>query len=287
MAFGAFAELVTGRRNGSSCDPGSAGVVEAVDADFGFTSSGSKCVKTIRVGLTGLARAGKTMFLTAVIHNFLEHNGHSLRRFNEEHWQYHGWPARLRRRAARFPFQENLDRLQGPRPVWPEQTHEVREFALDLQFESMIEGRGKSRSCRLEFVDYPGERLIDVPLLDQEYAEWAAGAWRRVESTSAEGRDECPFRSMVEALVSGPATVTDDQFAAAGRAFSDLGRRARHTGFPIAPVEPVLTTPDEKPVESPFFPLPPDALNSDSRLVRRLRRAFDKYKAEVVVPFYH
>ncbi len=54
----------------------------------------------------------------------------------------------------------------------------------------MCQGRGRcwrhlARSAGgLEFLDYPGEWLLDLPLLGQSFADWSEVTLRRLEATN-------------------------------------------------------------------------------------------------------
>lgn len=46
----------------------------------------------------------------------------------------------------------------------------------------MIGGLSGPRTVHLDIVDYPGEWLLDLGLLDQSYADWSASVLRRLET---------------------------------------------------------------------------------------------------------
>jgi hypothetical protein len=54
-------------------------------------------MKAIHVGLTGLSRAGKTVFLTSAIHSLLEHTGRDLSEF-----KFNGWRCRISGRNLKW-----------------------------------------------------------------------------------------------------------------------------------------------------------------------------------------
>ena len=136
---------------------------------------------TLRLGVTGLSRAGKTVFITALVHNLL-----------------HGGRLPLFRAAAdgrlfgaalepqpddavpRFDYEAHVRTLVEDR-LWPSSTRRVSELRLTLEFESAslfarAFGRGR---LHLDIVDYPGEWLLDLPLLTKTYADWSAETLER------------------------------------------------------------------------------------------------------------
>jgi len=145
---------------------------------------------TVRLAVTGLSRAGKTVFITSLIHNLLSaaHNPNRmplLKLVGERRLV----GARLEGVGAhtlpRFPYQANIERMAAPSPDWPERTEDVSEIELDVRFAPTgFVGRalgklgGDAATMRLKLIDYPGEWLLDLPLLTQPYALWSRNTIR-------------------------------------------------------------------------------------------------------------
>ncbi len=72
---------------------------------------------------------------------------------------------------------------------WPPPTADISEIGVDIRFvptglTGEVLGRvsGGAATLKLRIVDYPGEWLLDLPLLSQTYAEWSRAMlllWRR------------------------------------------------------------------------------------------------------------
>ena len=171
---------------------------------------------TLRLGVTGLSRAGKTIFITALIRNLV--SGGRLPFFMPEA------EGRIERaylepqpddEVPRFDYEAHLDALSRDPPEWPESTRRLSQVRITIEFKSASALRrafGISR-LNLDVVDYPGEWLIDLPLLDMTYEQWCAEAveqaraprrqahskaWREflstVDANGAEGRADRPAR---------------------------------------------------------------------------------------------
>ena len=146
---------------------------------------------TIRIGITGLARAGKTALLTSLAANLLAVSA--------------GRPAlpavsdRLRGRRLhvsiapaaasnipRFEVASHIAALAADPPQWPARTTAVSMLALDVDVprEGLLAPLGPQRR-RLEFLDYPGEWLLDLPLLGQSFADWSEVTLRRLETLNS------------------------------------------------------------------------------------------------------
>src|SRR5438477_1898350 len=129
---------------------------------------------TVRLGVTGLSRAGKTVFISAFVHNLI--HGGRLPLFE---------PQKSRRiaRAAleeqpddavpRFQYEDHVAALVDDR-VWPDSTRAISELRLTIEYES-ASGWNRLFSAgklSLDIVDYPGEWLLDLPLLGKSFADF-------------------------------------------------------------------------------------------------------------------
>lgn len=153
-------------------------------------------VETYRIAVTGLSKAGKTVFLVSLISNLLA----MVRGVNGQRWNT--LPSLLHvlsdstgksrlldveieqtgaQRIARFDYEGLRDRLaDGDEPGWPPSTSRQALITLRLRLApSTLVGRTKemvfgSRQVRIELLDYPGEWLLDLPMLEQSYEAWSA-----------------------------------------------------------------------------------------------------------------
>src|SRR3974390_3120959 len=130
---------------------------------------------TIRLGVTGLPRSGKTVFIPARVHG-LPQGG----RFPVFEPFARGRIAKARLApqpddaVPRFDYEGNVRALIEARR-WPESTDRISELRLVIDYQSQ---RGAARTLTLDIVDYPGEWLLDLPLLTKSYAQWAAESLR-------------------------------------------------------------------------------------------------------------
>ncbi|MGQ3031249.1 MAG: YcjX family protein, partial [Ferrovibrionaceae bacterium] len=122
---------------------------------------------TIRLAVTGLSRAGKTVFITSLIHNLLAvargHRG-ALPRLHDAGIGERLTGARVVPPAieaiARFPYAENLAARAAAEPAWPPTTADIAQISLELTVQRDPAGLGRllgARKITLEILDYPGE----------------------------------------------------------------------------------------------------------------------------------
>lgn len=246
---------------------------------------------TLRLGVTGLSRAGKTVFISALVHNLI--HGGRLPLFE----------ARKNGRISsaflepqpddavpRFDYESHVRELVEKR-TWPQSTKAVSELRLTINFESAsgwnrLFSRGR---LSLDIVDYPGEWLLDLPLLSKSYAQFSreafdlsilplrhdlSAAWRErsmnVDPTGL--ASESLARELAESFTAYLKACRNDD-----RALSVLP-----PGRFLMPGDlegsPALT----------FAPLPgmDDASARTGTLAAMMERRYQAYKTHVVKPFF-
>ncbi|MFZ1774331.1 MAG: YcjX family protein [Rhizobiaceae bacterium] len=243
---------------------------------------------SVRLGVTGLSRAGKTVFITALVHNLL--HGGRLPLFDAAKSGRIG-RAVLEEQpddaVPRFQYEDHARALTTNR-IWPESTRAISELRIVVDYES-ASGWGRlfpSGRLAIDIVDYPGEWLLDLPLLGKTYAEFSAealelarlplraeeaGAWLALTAaTDAEGPpDEMTARALAEAFTAYLKACKDDS-----KALSTLP-----PGRFLMPGDlegsPALT----------FAPLPSGTGRSGT-LGAMMERRYEAYKTHVVRPFF-
>ena len=247
---------------------------------------------TLRLGVTGLARSGKTVFITALVRSLV--SGGRLPFFAA---MAEGRIARAYLepqpddRVARFAYEEHLADLGADPPHWPESTRQISQLRITVEYASANVLRRAFAPGRLhiDIVDYPGEWLLDLPLLDLDFTQWSEHA-----AGEAQQRQRAPgARTWLEFLATvDPAGPADEQVALKGaKLFTLYLQEARAPDATlVAPGPGRFLLPGDL-AGSPlltFFPLPPApaAGNARGSLGAMLARRFESYKAHVVKPFF-
>ena len=77
-----------------------------------------------------------------------------------------------------------MEALLADPPNWPTPTRSVSEIRLELRFRTrhpLLRHLSREPSTLyLDIVDYPGEWLLDLPLLELSYAEWSEQVRRQL-----------------------------------------------------------------------------------------------------------
>jgi len=134
----------------------------------------------LRLAVTGLSRSGKTAFITSLVNQLLNvHSGARLPLFSVVREDRLLGVKRVPQRelgTPRFTYDEGLAQLYGTPPMWPTPTRGVSEMRLALRYrpdESLLRHFKDTATLYLEIVDYPGEWLLDLPMLAQDYLSWS------------------------------------------------------------------------------------------------------------------
>jgi predicted YcjX-like family ATPase len=145
---------------------------------------------TVWLAVTGLSRSGKTVLITSLIHNLLSalHNPNRmplLKVVGESRLIAARLEAARAERLPRFRDLDHIETMAGVSPDWPSRTTDISETGIDVRVEpagpvSLLLGQisGRPSSLSIRIVDYPGEWLLDLPLLAQSFAEWSRATLR-------------------------------------------------------------------------------------------------------------
>ncbi|WP_237068279.1 YcjX family protein [Microbulbifer guangxiensis] len=131
--------------------------------------------RRICIGITGLSGAGKSTLLTSLIYQLSHPQKAQLPGFgpalNGDLLGAELKPA-LDTELPMFDYQQCLQALLGQPPRWPESTRELSAMELHIHLRTRRFGRSGRRTVVVELRDYPGEWLMDLPLLGMTYADW-------------------------------------------------------------------------------------------------------------------
>lgn len=244
----------------------------------------------VRMGVTGLSRSGKTVFTTALVHHLIGVTPMPVFRASSE--------GRIKRAVLddqpddavpRFPFEEHLATLAEPERRWPESTTRIAELRVLIEYERRTGWRSGPASLAIDIVDYPGEWLVDLALIDKTFSDWSretlaasrtpqrsaiAAPWhaalagfdpQKPASEPEIAQLSALFKDYLTALREGPervATTPPGRFLMPG----DLA------GSPALTFSPLEVTKGQEPA--------PRSLHA------QMERRFDAYRSHVVRPFF-
>ncbi|MEZ5778939.1 MAG: YcjX family protein [Paracoccaceae bacterium] len=251
--------------------------IEGVTAPFSDT--------VIRLGVTGLSRAGKTVFITSLVANLMDRGRMpGLRAASEGRIVSAFLQPQPDDTVPRFDYEAHLAALTGPDPHWPESTRAVSELRLSFRVQEggMFGSWRGPRTVHLDIVDYPGEWLLDLALLDRSYADWAAEVLARI----ADRAEAAGYLAMLEGA-DPTAPLEETRAKALAQSFSGYLQAARASGYSDCTPGRFLL-PGEL-ADSPaltFAPLARPERSPRGSLWREMERRFEAYKEKVVKPFF-
>ena len=251
----------------------------------------SNFTPTLRLGVTGLSRAGKTIFITALIHNLL--TGGRLPGFAAlADGRFIGAQLAESPDASipRFAYEHYLEALTGKTPFWPESTRRISQLRLTLKFQSRrwLSGWAGPSTMHLDIVDYPGEWLLDLPLLSQSFAEWSAGALARAAGLGAPAEAAGCLAAIATLDATQPATEPEAELLAhTFTAYLRASRADAHALSTLPPGRFLMPGDLEGTPALTFAPLrAPQATARNGSLYAMLERRYEAYKDIVVRPFF-
>lgn len=252
---------------------------------LGDSINGALFEPVIRLGVTGLARSGKTVFITSLVANLLDRG------------RMPGLVAQRQGRITaaylqpqpddtvpRFDYETHLAALTGATPHWPESTRAISELRLSLQIQpgGLLGGLQGPRVVHLDIVDYPGEWLLDLALLDKTYDQWAGDVLSRITKRA------CAQGFMERAGAVDPTAPHDEALAQdLAKRFTSYLHAARKQGYSDCTPGRFLLPGDlhGSPVLT-FAPIPFSEASKRRSLHREMERRYEAYKSRVVKPFF-
>jgi len=253
----------------------------------------------LRLAVTGLSRSGKTAFITSLVNQLL--NTHTGARLPLLSAAREGRLLGVKRVAQRdfglqrFTYDQGLAQLYGSPPSWPTATRGVSEMRLAIRYRSansVLRHIKETSTLYLEIVDYPGEWLLDLPMLAQDYLSWSRQMTEMIQGTRVEWSAE--WRSRCEKL--DPFAPADEsQLASIAEAWTDYLQVCKNEGLHfIQPGRFILPGDLAGAPVLQFFPWPDIDQTGEAKLAQAdkntnfgmLNARFNYYCDKVVKGFY-
>ena len=247
---------------------GAAGAVTGLFAD-----------PVVRLGVTGLSRAGKTVFITSLVAN-LFHSGRmsQLRSAATVQIQSTFLQPQPDDTVARFEYERNLDALLAAILSWRDGAKTISQlrWSFRLAPSGMLSALSLPRMLHLDIVDYLGEWLLDL-----SYEQWAAAAL-----ASAEKRREARAFYALLSGVDGSAPFDDVTASGLAVAYAGYLQQARWAGFSnLTPSQFLLLG---ELAGSPVLTFAPLLIGEAGKgsFQAEMKRRFEAYKSKIVKPFF-
>lgn len=250
---------------------------------------------TLRLGVTGLSRSGKTVFITALVNALTDASATPplIHIASLPNLQAYLEPQ-PDDDVPRFAYEDHRAALtDGTNRTWPDSTRHISQLRVTLEWdgESGTAGwLGMKRRLHIDIVDYPGEWLLDLALLNQSYQNWSEATLQVLRTRHADAATK--FLKFVDEL-QAPSSVTEssEQVAIDGsKLFTDCLHAVRadaNTQAVLGPGRFLWPGDLTGAPQVTFLPLPLAATKeAEDQLVNLLARRFEAYKTNVVKPFF-
>ncbi len=242
----------------------------------------------IRLGVTGLSRAGKTVFITSLVANLIDRGRMpQLRAAAEGRILAAYLQPQPDHTIPRFAYEDHLDALTGADPHWPQSTRSISTLRLSLRIApaGLISGLAGPRSVHLDIVDYPGEWLLDLPLMNQTFEDWSRAAIATAHTPAREVHAAAWLAVLAE---TDPAAALEEAGARRlAAAFTGYLAAARAAGLSsVAPGRFLMPGDLEGSPALTFSPLEKPGRRPGNSLWRAFEQRFEAYKRVVVAPFF-
>ncbi|MCK3657441.1 hypothetical protein A4G18_01565 [Pasteurellaceae bacterium Pebbles2] len=258
--------------------------------------------RSLRIAVTGLSRSGKTAFITSLINQLLHidraENTH-LPLFDAARNQRILGVKRIAQRnlsIPRFEYERNLAELSQNPPHFPQSTRGVSETRLAIRYQrqnGLMSYLKETGTLYLDIFDYPGEWLLDLPLLDLNFQQWSQELSQSFQGIRVELAQE--WQQKVKAL-DLTAVANEDVLADIAQSYTDYLNACKAQGLHfIQPGRFVLPAELAGAPALQFFPLLnlteeqwkqlKNNANSNSYFAI-LQKRYDYYRHKIVKNFY-
>lgn len=247
----------------------------------------------VRIAVTGLSRAGKTAFITSLVNQLLHTSTHHqlplLSATRDKRVIGAKREPQTNMMVPRFAYDEAMVQLQGSEPNWPEPTRDVSEIRLALKYKPNKKSKkllSSTATLHLDIIDYPGEWLLDLPLLDMDFSQWSQSQF-----TALSGKRLELAKPWLEALdkVDLQGEVDEHALQSVAQIYTQYLHACKDQGLHwVQPGRFVLPGELEGAPVLQFFPCrfdPEQKVAKESNLAT-LKARYHEYQTKVVKAFY-
>ncbi|RKF18470.1 YcjX family protein [Alginatibacterium sediminis] len=243
------------------------------------------------IGVTGLSKAGKTSFVTSLIYQLM----------NPQHALLPSFTPALKGQLlgaklcsasgdfVDFNYDASLNSLSQIPASWPKATSALSHIELELRYKRSRRGLfnlgSDTQSLILEIRDYPGEWLLDLPMLGLDFQQWSQ---HQFEQASSEQR--CKFSSSIISKLSALDLSSDFEPELADDLMREYQQYLLHCQDQgLVMLQPGrLLMPERDKQWLAFFPgqLDPNIRYASTSWASVLEQRYKAYLKQVVQPFY-
>src|SRR5690606_15236804 len=193
----------------------------------------------VRLAITGLSGAGKTNFTLGLLEQMLQHDSAKLPFWKaQQQGRLYGvqLAAQPDLHIPRFPYEQGIADLTADSAQWPPSTRQLSEIRTVIRVRPQDGWRARLTNqldVTCDILDYPGEWLLDLPLLQMDYDAWSE-AQRQLLAQPQRAELARTWLAAVEHLMSQSATaVTDKALANLALLYTDFLKASKQAHFSL------------------------------------------------------
>lgn len=252
----------------------------------------------VSLAVTGLSKSGKTAFITSIVNQLLHGRDNQALPFfsvvSQQRLVGVKRDVQPDMTVARFAYEDGVEKLSNDPPDWPSSTDGVSQVRLLIKYKNQSGLRrllSENSTLTLDITDYPGEWLLDLPLLEMTYQQWCEAFWTDIQDAK---------KSQIAEDFKGSLSQIDWQGEPDEMQLQDIANRftvflhdCKKAGFQlIQPGRFVLPGELSGAPVLQFFPAMPEQIEPHleqqavSPVVALMMARYEQYQKKVIKPFY-
>jgi len=247
----------------------------------------------VRIAVTGLSRAGKTAFISSLVNQLLHTSTHDnlplLSAARDKRVIGAKREPQTNMMVPRFSYDEAMEHVHSEPPKWPEPTRDVSEIRLALKYKPKKKTKkllNSTATLHIDIIDYPGEWLLDLPLLDMDFYQWSQSQFTALKGLRKDLAQ--PWLDQLAAL-DFDAELNEKELLAISDSYTQYLHTCKDSGLHwVQPGRFVLPGELEGAPVLQFFPCQFDE-NAKARKgsnLEMLKARYHEYQQKVVKAFY-
>ncbi|MFY8273252.1 YcjX family protein [Pseudoalteromonas sp. SSDWG2] len=247
----------------------------------------------ITLAVTGLSGSGKTAFISALVHQLTEQaNDKNMPFFRVVREGRHIATTLVPQKALNIPtfaYRQAMDSLTSKPATWPESTKRINTLRLAMRYRpnrGLRAQLGDTATLTIDLIDYPGEWLMDLTMLNMDYATWSNKQLNMLRSPVR--KDHGAEFLDVLAQFDSQKSVDETELKQISNTYKHALRAIKQHAHAanLQPGRMLIPGDLEGAPLLAFFPCQAPQLKQDNTQYAQLEARFEAYKAQVVKPFY-
>lgn len=253
----------------------------------------------IKLAVTGLSGSGKTAFITALVKQLTSQaTDKNLPFFDVMREKRHIATKVVPQQALNIPTFEYQNALNSLLPLegepsWPASTKRINTLRLAIKYQSNSGLRGHfapQSTLYLDIIDYPGEWLLDLPMLKLSFEQWCQQQYALLLKPERNEKAQPFLSALAELDLFAP--VDESKLADIARLYQDLLIELKHN-TKLAMLQPGRMLMPGELEGAPLLLFFPASLADESEIeiksgsnLAHLKKRYNAYVKDVVKPFY-